>query len=105
LTALPVVAVIKAKPGQEKIVEGLLKGLVAPTHQEAGCVRYVLHRSAEDPRTFVFVEKWESKDALEKHLGSAHIAQAFARQAELIEAIQVMPLVALDSALSDKGSF
>ena len=73
---LPVVAVIKAKAGKEKELERILAGLVRPTRQEAGCLQYDLQRSAKDPGTFVFIEKWTSPEVLEKHLQSSHVQAA-----------------------------
>ena len=90
--SLPVVAVIKAKPGKEKEAESMLKGLLAPTHAESGCLLYALHSVGGDPRTFIFIENWASAEALQAHLSSSHIASALARQTELLESLQIMPL-------------
>jgi len=92
MDAIPVVAVIKAKPGKERMLETVLKGLVAPTHREKGCLCYALHRSTQDPGTFVFIEKWASEVDLKDHLASAHVNAAFARQDELIEGMQIVSL-------------
>ena len=105
MSHLPVVAVIKAKPGKESDLQEVLTGLLGPSHAEKGCVRYALHRSVEDPRTFVFIEKWESPAALQSHLGSAHVRAAFARQAELIETIQVIGLASLPGGDALKGVY
>jgi quinol monooxygenase YgiN len=57
MSTIPVVAIIRAKAGKEKALEELLKKIVAPTHEEPGCLRYALHKSQTDPRSFVFVER------------------------------------------------
>jgi quinol monooxygenase YgiN len=89
---LPVVAVIKAKPGKEKALEALLNGVLAPTRKEAGCLVYELFRDKADPRTFVFIESWQSDQALQAHLASPHIQAAMARRDELIEALDIRAL-------------
>jgi quinol monooxygenase YgiN len=32
----------------------------------------VLHRDAQDPSLFVFIEHWKSKQALDEHMETAH---------------------------------
>lgn len=105
MSAVPVVAIIRAKSGKESVLESLLKNLVKATHEEPGCALYALHRSAADPQAFVFVEKWKSQKDLESHLGSPHIAQAMARKEELIESIQILPLEVLPAGKSLMESF
>jgi quinol monooxygenase YgiN len=105
MNEIPVVAIIKAKPGKAKLLEEVLSGLVAPTHHEAGCVRYALHRSVDDPALFVFVEKWTSAEALQKHLGAPHVAAAFTRKEELIAEFRVISLAALGGGEPAKSSF
>ena len=79
-----VVARVVALPGREAEVEALLRGLLVPTRTEEGCVRYDLHRSRRDPRTFWFLEAWTSEAALDRHLASAHLEAARARFPELL---------------------
>lgn len=85
MTSLTVVAIAHAKLGKEAVLEKALREAIAPTHTEAGCLLYALHRDAQDPGTFVFVEKWTTKEALDAHLGSAHIAALFAKVPDLVE--------------------
>jgi quinol monooxygenase YgiN len=59
-----VVAMLTPKPGQEDAVREVLLGAVPEVHAEPGCELYALHE--EDGR-FVFVEKWESAEALAVH--------------------------------------
>lgn len=70
---LTVVATIKARPGQEEALLSALQGLVGPTRAEQGCIVYDLHRSADEPGTFLFHETWESRPLWEAHMRSAHI--------------------------------
>lgn len=80
-----VVARIKVKPGMEKEALEALRGLVAATRQEEGCICYILHRSTDDPSQFVFYENWAGKEALQRHMESPHFLAWRARAADLLE--------------------
>lgn len=93
---VPVVAIIRAKAGKAKLLAEVLRGLVAPTQKEDGCLIYDLHRSSEDPDLFVFVEKWTSAETLKKHSMSPHLMALGARKEELISELQVIPLTPIE---------
>lgn len=79
-----VVARLIAFPNQIEAARALLIGLVEPTRQEAGCLQYELLQNQANPTDFTFVEEWESHEALDAHLASAHIQAAVAHIPELI---------------------
>ena len=37
-----------------------LEGLLAPVHEEDGVLQYEMYRDMQEPRCFVFIERWES---------------------------------------------
>lgn len=94
---LVVIATIRARPGKEKEAEALLKSLLEPTHREPGCVLYALHKRMDAPGTFFFVEKWKSQADLDAHLKSSHIQAALARQAEILELLDIATAQTLSS--------
>lgn len=71
-----VVGSLKASPGKEDATREVLAELVVPTHAEEGCILYSFHQGVDHKDRFAFVERWESQELLEKHLGSDHIAAA-----------------------------
>jgi len=81
---LTVVAKVRAKPGREADLERELRAIVAPTHAELGCLRYTLHRSLEDPTLFITIERWVSKEAIDKHFGAPHIQSLLSKAADLL---------------------
>jgi quinol monooxygenase YgiN len=83
-TKVSVFAYIHAKPGKEEATKQALLALVAPTRAEEGCLNYDLHQSPADRTKFIFYENWTSRELLEKHLNSAHIAAFRARVPELL---------------------
>jgi quinol monooxygenase YgiN len=44
------------------------------SREEAGCASYRLYEDTERPNEFVFIEVWESEEALQRHFATAHIA-------------------------------
>jgi quinol monooxygenase YgiN len=83
---ITVVATFQARPGKETELKNVLTGLVAPTRKEAGCLNYDLHGSPEDSAKFLFHENWTSKELLDAHLKSPHIAALLPRVNELCTA-------------------
>ncbi|HOS94248.1 MAG TPA: putative quinol monooxygenase [Armatimonadota bacterium] len=70
------VAVLKAKPGQEAAVTQALRDLAVPSKAEPGCVMYVPCRSKADPAKLVVIEEWADQAAFDAHAASPHF-QAF----------------------------
>lgn len=69
-------------PEQISLVLPLYEELVALTKAEPGCIAYDLFHDLRDLGHFVFIEEWESRDALDQHVQSAH----FQRLVPLIDA-------------------
>lgn len=93
-----VMAIVRAKRKKESELEALLKALVTSTRQEPGCLLYALHRVQGDDQTFVFTEKWQSEQALRRHMYSMHIRKVLGRQKELVETFQMIRLSPIDAA-------
>ena len=49
--------------------------VAAASRTEAGCINYRLYQATDSENEFVFVEEWESSQALERHFATAHIAE------------------------------
>ena len=71
---LTVLARILAKEDKQEFVKSELLKLLEVTRAEEGCINYTLHQDSENTRLFVFYENWTSKELLEKHLKSEHLA-------------------------------
>ncbi|MGF6956173.1 putative quinol monooxygenase [Paraburkholderia youngii] len=89
MAEIAVVAISVAKPGHEELLREALEGIVGPTRKEAGVLQYDLHRDVQEPRRFVFVERWESQDALAAHAKSAHIQAYKEAAADWIEHAEI----------------
>jgi len=78
-----VVGSLRARPGKEAEAREALEALVEPTHAEDGCILYALHQSPDDATRFAFVERWTSREHLDAHLATPHIAALLERVDEL----------------------
>lgn len=67
-----VVAILLAREGKEQEVEQILRACVQPSRAEVGCLSYVLHRSVEEAKRFVFIERWVNYEAIERHRQMPH---------------------------------
>lgn len=65
-----VIAHLVAQPEKAEALKLILSELVAPVHQQSGCIQYDLWQSQTEPTEFVFVEVWESQAALDAHAAS-----------------------------------
>jgi quinol monooxygenase YgiN len=83
MSEVVVVGSFTARPGKEDEALEAFEGLVQPTHDEAGCILYALHRGSDDPSRLAFVERWASREELDAHLQSPHVAALLERVEEL----------------------
>ena len=67
-----VVATLTIHPGMIETLLAAAKPAIAETRKEVGCLSYDLHQSATEPNTFVFVERWESRENLTAHFDAPH---------------------------------
>ncbi|MGO4715903.1 putative quinol monooxygenase [Bradyrhizobium sp. 2TAF24] len=73
-----VVATLTVKPEARAEVIAAAKACIAATRKETGCIAYDMHESVTDPAKLVFVEQWETAEALGPHGKSDHM-RAFGR--------------------------
>lgn len=85
MAALTVVAKLKARSGCEEQLFALLRDLLGPTRAEAGCLAYDLHRSQDEPGTFLFTETWASRPLWEAHMASPHLVAFGERQGDVTD--------------------
>lgn len=78
------VVLMRARPGQEPLLEAELKALVTPTRKEAGCIVYDLHRSIDPPGGFLLHEVWATRDAHTAHTKTPHFLRWEARKDSLL---------------------
>jgi quinol monooxygenase YgiN len=82
--AVTLVVLLKAREGQEPLLEAELRALVGPTRREEGCITYDLHRGADTPASFLLHEVWESRGGHRAHTQTPHFIRWNARKDALL---------------------
>ena len=68
-----VIATTQVKPeGREAFIKGH-KECIAETRKEKGCISYEGHTSIHDPKLYVVVERWETREDLNAHGKAPHM--------------------------------
>lgn len=71
---IDIVVAQRIKPGFEAQAEALFREVEAATlANDKGCLRYEWYR-AEEPGTYILVERWSDRDAIQAHFKSAHMS-------------------------------
>jgi len=69
-----VIATIQCKPDKHAPYLAGARTMIAATRKEDGCVFYDLTQSITSPNEFTFVERWATREALEAHMHTPHMA-------------------------------
>ena len=82
--AVTLAVILRAKEGQEPLLEAELRALIAPTRREDGCLTYDLHRALEIPGAFLLHEVWATREHHRLHTKTAHFLRWDARKDALL---------------------
>src|SRR4051812_20365732 len=75
MAELQVIARYTVQPGNEDAVVALLRELAEASRAEPGNLSFVAHRSLDDPREIVLLERYASRDAFAAHRESRHFQE------------------------------
>jgi quinol monooxygenase YgiN len=78
------VVLLRAREGQQTLLEAELRALVGPTRREDGCLTYDLHRGADAPDAFLLHEVWASREHHRLHTETPHFIRWNARKDALL---------------------
>lgn len=70
--AVTQIVILRAREGQETLLEAELRALIGPSRKEEGCMTFDLYRALETPGAFMLHEVWTSRDAHTEHLHTPH---------------------------------
>lgn len=79
------VAVTLAKPEHVESVKAALEALIEPVREEKGVLQYEMYCDRNEPRRFVFIERWESYEDFEAHVNAPHVQDFLAKTQGMIE--------------------
>jgi quinol monooxygenase YgiN len=82
--AVTLIVLLRAREGQETILEAELRALVGPSRKEDGCLRFDLHRSVDTPGALLLHEVWASREAHTEHTHLPHFLRWNARKDSLL---------------------
>jgi quinol monooxygenase YgiN len=82
------------------------QAVASASRGEPGCISYRLYEDTERENDFVFVEEWESIEALQRHFATGHIADFMRAVPEAIVAAPDVKFHVIESSmdLTDVGS-
>jgi len=69
---IKVIAILTARPGKREDLKALLDGMIAPSREETGNLRYDLWQDRSDSDRFVLDELYVDQAAVASHRSTAH---------------------------------
>jgi quinol monooxygenase YgiN len=82
--AITLIVMLRAKEGQQLLLEAELRALVGPTRKEEGCLQYDLHAAADHPGSYLLHEVWASREDHGAHTRTPHFLRWNARKDALL---------------------
>src|SRR5437016_13198764 len=82
--AVTLIVILRAREGQETLLEAELRALIGPSRKEEGCLTYNLHRSIDTPGALLLHEVWTSRQAHAEHTHTPHFLRWNARKDALL---------------------
>ena len=82
--AVTLIVILRAREGQESLLEAELRALVGPTRREEGCLTYDLHRSVDAPGGLLLHEVWATREHHRLHTQTPHFLRWNARKDALL---------------------
>src|SRR5690242_13051076 len=67
-------AFIEVAPSDREAIRIALAEVIPATRAEEGCEEYGCYEDTQKPGRYVFVERWRDQAALDRHLGTPHMA-------------------------------
>lgn len=96
---LLVIGRVRCEPDRRDALVALLETMQENSRREDGCLRYGFFQAVEDPLSFVAVEEWSDREALDRHFAQPHLHE-FTRG--LLELISEAPEVAIHEIAGTK---
>lgn len=66
------IATLQIEPGTKEKLSAMVQPCIEGTRKEKGNISYDLHASVTDENVLVFVERWETQEALDNHFNEPH---------------------------------
>ncbi len=70
-----VVGRVRTNADKREALVRIGQAVAAESRAETGCLSYGLHEDTERENELVFVEEWESSEALQQHFATSHVEE------------------------------
>jgi len=70
-----VVGRVRSDADKREALVRIAQAVAAASRAESGCISYRVYEDTEIENDFVFVEEWESNEALQLHFATPHIRE------------------------------
>ena len=81
---LLVIGRVRCSPEQRDQLVALMEEMQDNSRREEGCLRYGFFAAVEDPLSFVAVEEWADREALDRHFAQPHLLDFAGRLPALV---------------------
>jgi quinol monooxygenase YgiN len=81
---LLVVGRVRCEPEQREGLIAQLQKMQDASRREEGCIRYGFFAAVEDAHSFIAVEEWTDREALDRHFAQPHLQEFSVRLLELV---------------------
>ena len=81
---LLVIGRVRCDPEKREELVALLERMQNDSRREEGCIRYGFFAAVEDEHSFIAVEEWQDREALDRHFAEPHLHEFSARLLELV---------------------
>jgi quinol monooxygenase YgiN len=81
---LMVIGRVRCGPDERDELVAQLQRMQEESRREDGCIRYGFFAAVEDPLSFIAVEEWRDREALDRHFGQPHLHEFTQRLLELV---------------------
>jgi quinol monooxygenase YgiN len=89
---LLVIGRVRCESAQHEELAALLRRMQDDSRREEGCLRYGFFAAVEDQHSFIAVEEWRDRAALDRHFAQPHLHE-FTRR--LLELVSEQPEIAI----------
>jgi quinol monooxygenase YgiN len=95
-----VIGRVRCEPERRERLVALLERMQQESRREEGCLRYGFFAAVEDPLSFVAVEEWVDRAALDRHFAQPHLHEFVTG---LLEVVSEQPEVAIHEIAETGG--
>lgn len=99
-----VIARAAGRPDQRAALVRALTTLADASRQDPGCRSYGFYADVQDENSFVSVEEWESREQLDAHFATPHLAAFMSAAGDLLAAPPTIDMHEVAATYAPPGS-